>query len=165
MVVQQTHFGPYYEYMITTGGLCHIICSRNWHNPAPQTLMCRSRLCLLACEPRVDPKVHGGRHWQHCFPFAKTELQYYKDGTEQITLQQISPALGILHVLSPIYKEIMRNVQEWEIVVGEVLQTTLLKKWSFFTIVDFRTQPMWLTKFFTRVESRELRMRCSFCVL
>jgi hypothetical protein len=94
--------------------------------------MYRSRLCLPACEPRVDPKVQGGRHWQHCFPFAKTEVQYYKDGREQITLQQISPALGILHVLSPIYKEIMSNVQEWEIVVGEVPQTTLLKKWSFF---------------------------------
>ncbi len=59
-------------------------------------------------------------------------MQYYKDGTEQITLQQISPTLGILHVLSPIYKEIMSNVQEWEIVVGEVAQTTLLKKWIFF---------------------------------
>jgi hypothetical protein len=66
-------------------------------------------------------------------------VQYYKDDTEQITLQQISPALSILH---PIYKEIMRNVQEWEIVVGEVPQTTLLKKWSFFTTVDFVTQPM-----------------------
>jgi hypothetical protein len=138
--------------MITTGGLCHIICSRNWHNLAPHTLMYRSRLCLPACEPRVDPKVQGGRHWQHCFPFAKTEVQYYKDGTEQITLQQISPALSILHVLSPIYKEITRNVQEREIVVGEVPQTTLLKKWSFFTIVE-----LWLSQCDWLSSSLELR--------
>lgn len=127
----KTHFGVYDEYMITARGLCHIICSRNWHNLAPHTLMYRSRLCLPACEPRVYPKVQGGRHWQHCFPFAKTEVQYYKDDTEQITLQQISPTLSILHVLSPIYKEITRNVQEWEFVVGEVPQNILLKKWSF----------------------------------
>jgi hypothetical protein len=43
----------------------------------------------------------------------------------QITLQQISPNLGIFHVISPASSGIMRNIQEWEIVVGELPQTTL----------------------------------------
>jgi hypothetical protein len=43
----------------------------------------------------------------------------------QITLQQISLNLGIFHVISPASSGIMRNIQEWEIVVGELPQTTL----------------------------------------
>ncbi len=39
----------------------------------------------------------------------------------QITLQQISLTLSILHA----FKETMRNIQEPEIVVGEVSQITL----------------------------------------
>jgi hypothetical protein len=42
-----------------------------------------------------------------------------------ITLQQISSTLRFLHVISPASKQIMENIQEWEIVLGKVSQSTL----------------------------------------
>jgi hypothetical protein len=48
-----------------------------------------------------------------------------------ITLQQISSILRFLHVISLASKQIMENIQEWEIVVGEFSQST---QFSFYVL-------------------------------
>ncbi len=52
----------------------------------------------------------------------------------QITLQQISITLGISHVISPTFKTKMINIQDWEIMVGEVPQTILRFSMKVFTM-------------------------------